>query len=96
MFRIKIIALTHRQLNSSRQRQLRLIAKDVIEKSVPKMDLDEFVQATCYGKINAEIMASAKKIIKLRHVGLERVKLIKTASAQTVLLEAKTPKISSK
>ena len=96
MFRIKIIALTHRQLNSSRQRQLRLIAKDIIEKSVPQMDLDEFVQATCYGKINAEIMASAKKIIKLRHVGLERVKLIKTASAQTILLEAKTPKTTTK
>tara|TARA_B100000029_G_C17414659_1_gene902025 strand:- start:127 stop:756 length:630 start_codon:yes stop_codon:yes gene_type:complete len=92
IFRIKIIALTHRQLNSSRQRQLRLIAKEVIERSVPEMDLDGFVQATCYGKINAEIMASAKKIIRLRHVGLERVKLIKTASAQTILLEAKTPK----
>ena len=96
MFRIKMIALTHRQLNSSRQRQLRLIAKSIIEKSVPHMDLDEFVQATCYGKINAEIMASAKKIIKLRHVGLEKVKLIKTASAQTILLEAKTPKTTGK
>ena len=96
IFRIKMIALTHRQLNSSRQRQLRLIAKDIIEKSVPQMDLDEFVQATCYGKINAEIMASAKKIIKLRHVGLERVKLIKTASAQTILLEAKSPKTTTK
>jgi len=73
-----------------------LIAKDIIERSVPQMDLDEFVQATCYGKINAEIMASAKKIIKLRHVGLERVKLIKTASAQTILLEAKTPKTTTK
>ena len=34
----------------------------------------------------------AKKVIKLRHVGLEKVKLIKTASAQTVLLEAKAKK----
>ena len=91
-FRIKIIALTYRQLNTSRQRQLRLIAKNIIEKTIPQMELDEFVQATCYGKINAEIMASAKKIVKLRHVGLERVKLIETASAQTILLEAKTPK----
>ena len=94
-FRIKIIALTYRQLNTSRQRQLRLIAKNIIEKSVPQMVLDEFVQATCYGKINAEIMASAKKIIKLRHVGLEKVKLIKTASAQTILLKAKTPQTKS-
>ena len=92
VFRIKMIALTHRQLNTSRQHQLRLIAKDVIEKTVPTMDIDGFVQATCYGKINSDIMAAAKKVIKLRHVGLEKVKLIKTASAQTVLLEAKTKK----
>ena len=90
VFRIKVVALTHRQLNTSRQRQLRLITKDVIEKTVPTMDIDGFVQATCYGKINSDIMAAAKKIIKLRHVGLEKVKLIKTASAQTVLLEAKS------
>jgi small subunit ribosomal protein S3Ae len=92
-FRIKIIALTYRQLNTSRQRQLRLIAKDVIEKTIPSMDIDGFVQATCYGKINSDIMAAAKKVIKLRHVGLEKVKLIKTASAQTVLLEATSKKL---
>ena len=39
------------------------------------------------------IMAAAKKVIKLRHVGLEKVKLIKTASAQTILLEATSKKL---
>ena len=68
VFRIKILALTHRQLNTSRQRQLRLIAQDTIKKIVPTMDIDSFVQATCYGKINSDIMRSAKKVIKLRHV----------------------------
>ena len=60
------------------------------------MDIDGFVQATCYGKINSDIMAAAKKVIKLRHVGLEKVKLIKTAEAQTVLLEAKNKKPNAK
>jgi small subunit ribosomal protein S3Ae len=95
VFRIKILALTHRQLNTSRQRQLRLIAQDTIKKIVPTMDIDSFVQATCYGKINSDIMSSAKKVIKLRHVGLEKVKLIKTAEAQTVLLEAKNKKTNA-
>jgi small subunit ribosomal protein S3Ae len=93
VFRVKMLALTHRQLNTSRQRQLRLIAKDVIENTIPSMDIDGFVQATCYGKINSDIMAAAKKVIKLRHVGLEKVKLIKTASAQTILLEATSKKL---
>ena len=96
IFRIKILALTHRQLNTSRQRQLRLITQDTIKNLIPSMDIDSFVQATCYGKINSDIMAAAKKVIKLRHVGLEKVKLIKTAEAQTVLLEAKNKKPNAK
>lgn len=88
IFRIKVIALTHRQLNTSRKHDLRLIARDIINKTVPEMTIDEFVQATCYGKINSDIMAAAKKVIRIRHVGLEKVKLIRTADKEIALLEA--------
>ena len=88
IFRVKVIALTHRQLNTSRKHALRLIAKDVIEKTVPEMTVDQFVQATCYSKINSDIMAAFKRVIRVRHVGLEKVKLIRTADKETILLEA--------
>ncbi len=88
IFRIKIIALTHKPLNTSRKHALRLIAKEVMEKTIPQMTIDQFVQATCYGKINSDIMAAAKKVIRMRHVGLEKVKLIRTAEAEIALLEA--------
>lgn len=88
VFRIKVILLTYRQLNTSRKHALRLIARRIILESVPGMTLDQFVQAVCYGKINADIMAAAKKLIKIRHAGLEKVKLVRTAEARTVLLEA--------
>ena len=88
IFRIKVIALTHRPLNTSRQHALRLIAQDVIEKTIPQMTIDQFVQATCYGKINSDIMAAAKRVIRMRHVGLEKVKLIRTAEAEIELLQA--------
>ena len=88
IFRIKVIALTHRPLNTSRKHALRLIVRDVINKTVPDMTVDQFVQATCYSKINSDIMAAFKKIIKVRHVGLEKVKLIRTADKETKLLEA--------
>jgi small subunit ribosomal protein S3Ae len=87
IFRIKVIALTHRQLNTSRQHALRLIAKDVMEKTISQMSIDQFVQATCYGKINSDIMAAAKKVIRVRHVGLEKVKLVRTAEAEIALLQ---------
>ena len=70
IFRIKMLALSHRELNTSRKHALRLIAKDVIEKTVRNMTLDQFVQASCYGKINSDIMAAAKKVIHLRHVAV--------------------------
>ena len=88
IFRIKVLALSHRELNTSRKHALRIIAKDVIEKTVPHMTIDQFVQASCYGKINSDIMAATKKIIHLRDVGLEKVKLTRTAEAEIALLQA--------
>ena len=88
IFRIKMLALSHRELNTSRKHALRLIAKDVLEKTDRNMTLDQFVQASCYGKNNSDIMAAAKKVIHLRHVGLEKVKLIRTAEAEITLLQA--------
>jgi len=88
IFRLKVIILTHRQLNTSRKHAIRLIAADVIKKTVPEMSIDQFVQATCYGKINSDIMAAAKKLIRIRHVGLEKVKLIRTAEKEIALLQA--------
>ena len=88
VFRVKVIALTHRPLNTSRQHALRIIARDVINKTVPEMTIDQFVQATCYSKINSDIMAAFKRVIKVRHVGLEKVKLIRTADKESKLLEA--------
>jgi small subunit ribosomal protein S3Ae len=88
IFRIKVLGLTHRPLNTSRQRAFRLIAKEVMEKTISQMSIDQFVQATCYGKINSDIMGAAKRVIRMRHVGLEKVKLVRTAEAEIALLQA--------
>ena len=88
VFRIKILTLSHRELNTSRKRALRLEAKKQIERIVPQMTIDEFVQAACYGKINSDIMAATKKIIRVRHVGLEKVRLLRTSEEEITLLQA--------
>jgi len=88
VFRIKILTLSHRELNTSRKRALRLEAKKQIERIVPQMTIDEFGQAACYGKINSDIMAATKKIIRVRHVGLEKVKLLRTSEEEVALLQA--------
>ena len=88
VFRVKILILSHRELNTSRKRVLRLEAKKQIEKIVPHMTIDEFAQAACYGKINSDIMAAIKKINHVRHVGLEKVKLLRTSKEEISLLQA--------
>ena len=88
VFRIKILTLSHRELNTSRKRALRLEAKKQIERIVPQMTIDEFVPAACYGKINSDIMAATKKIIRVRHVGLEKVRLLRTSEEEVALLQA--------
>ncbi|MEO9278249.1 MAG: 30S ribosomal protein S3ae [Nitrososphaera sp.] len=89
LFRIKIIALTNKKLNTSRKHALRLIARDVMQKTIPEMTIDQFIQATAFGKINSDIHAAIKKIIHVRHVGIEKAKLIRTAEAEIALLQAK-------
>ena len=88
VFRIKILTLSQRELNTSRKHALRLEAKKQIERIVPQMTIDEFVQAACYGKINSDIMAATKKIIRVRHVGLEKVRLLRTSEEEVALLQA--------
>lgn len=87
-FRFKVIALTHRQINTSKKHACRLIIKDVIEKAVPMMNLDVFVRAVYMRKFDADFMNAMKKVVRLRHVGLEKVKLIQTAEEQISLLKA--------
>jgi small subunit ribosomal protein S3Ae len=88
IFRIKIIALTQKKLNTSRKHALRLIARDVMSKTIPEMTIEQFIQATAFGKINSDIMAAVKKIIHVRHVGIEKSKMIRTAEAEISLLQA--------
>ena len=88
VFRIKILILSHRELNTSRKRALRLEAKKQIERIVPQMTIDEFAQAACYGKINSDIMATTKKKFRVRQVGLEKVRLHRTREEEVTLLQA--------
>ena len=89
LFRIKIIALTQKKLNTSRKHALRLIAKDVMAKTIPEMTIEQFIQATAFGKINSDILAAVKRVIHVRHVGIEKAKLIRTAEGEIALLQAK-------
>ncbi len=53
IFRIKVLALSHRELNSSRKHALRLVARKIIEKTVQKSNLLELQkQKSLYSRLD--------------------------------------------
>ena len=75
-FRVVLIALTQKRVNSSKKHEIRMLAHKVLEEKIPKLNLDQFVQEATMGKMSADLSAGAKKIAPLRHIGVKKTKLI--------------------
>lgn len=87
-FRVMIIALSQRRLNSSQKHEIRKITHKTLQDKIAKLPMDEFVQEATMGKMGADLLAVAKKIAPLRHLGVRKTKLIATPESRA-LSEAK-------
>ena len=87
-FRVIAIALSQRRLNSSQKHEIRKITHKTLQDKIAKLPVDEFVQEATMGKMGADLLAVAKKIAPLRHVGIRKTKLIATPESRA-LSEAK-------
>lgn len=87
-FRVVLIALSQKRLNSSKKHEIRMIAHRALEDKIPKLTVDQFVQEATMGKMGAEVLVPVKKIAPLRHIGIKKTKLISTPESRAVL-EAK-------
>jgi small subunit ribosomal protein S3Ae len=59
-----------------------------LQDKIAKLSVDEFVQEATMGKMGADLLAVAKKIAPLRHMGVRKTKLIATPESRA-LSEAK-------
>ena len=75
-FRVVLIALTQKRVNSSKKHEIRMTAHKVLEEKIPKLNVDQFVQEATMGKMSIDLLADTKKIAPLRHIGLKKTKLI--------------------
>ncbi|MFZ0512580.1 MAG: hypothetical protein WAM14_13310, partial [Candidatus Nitrosopolaris sp.] len=73
--------------------EIRMIAHKTLEDKIPKLTIDQFVQEATMGKMGADLLAPAKKIAPLRHIGIKKTKLISTPESRA-LLEAKPIEIT--
>ena len=83
-FRVAVIAFSQRKLNSSKKHEIRMIAHKILADKIPKLNIDQFVQEVTMGKIGADLLAEAKNVASLRHVGVKKTKLISTPESRAI------------
>jgi len=91
--RVYPCALTQYRINTSQQKAIRAIMREVLEQKARELTFAQFVQEMVLGKIASDIYNEAKKIAPLRHVGIRRSKLLYAPELEE--LEKKASKSSS-
>jgi small subunit ribosomal protein S3Ae len=103
-FRVAFVAFTNRRVNASKKHEIRMMAHRALSDRIPKMTVDQFVQQVTGSKtgdipretnslLGAAILAEAKKIATIRHIGIKKTKLISTPESRAIM-EAKPAEIA--
>ena len=78
----QIIVFTVGQLNTSRKHAIRSVTDEVVKHKATELTYNQFAQEAVIGKIASDVYNAAKKISRLRHVGVSKIKLIKKPSIE--------------
>ncbi len=74
--RVYTIALSQGRMNSSKKHEIRMIVDKIMEERAASLTYDQFVQETVLQKLDSDVYNEAKKVTRLRHVGVRKAKLI--------------------
>ena len=91
--RVYPCALTQYRINTSQQKAIRAVMREVLEEKARELTFAQFVQEMVLGKIASDIYNEAKKIAPLRHVGIRKSKLLYAPELEE--LERRSSKSSS-
>lgn len=94
-FRVAVITLTQRRVNSSKKHEIRMIAYRTLSEKIPQLAVDQFVQEVTgskgedipretNSKLGAAMLDEAKKITAIRHIGIKKTKLISTPESRAI------------
>ncbi|MCD6511816.1 MAG: 30S ribosomal protein S3ae [Thaumarchaeota archaeon] len=84
--RIFTVAFTQHRINTSKKHKIRLIADRILSEKVPNMTYDQLAHALVLEKLASDILGEAKKIARIRHLGIRKSKLIKVPEEQVMKL----------
>jgi small subunit ribosomal protein S3Ae len=74
--RVYTIALSQGRMNSSKKHEIRMIIDKIMEERAAALTYDQFVQETVLQKLASDVYNEARKVTRLRHVGVRKTKLI--------------------
>ena len=80
--RVYCIALSQGRMNSARKHGIRLVMDRIIAERAASLTYDQFVQETVLQKVASDVYNEAKKVTRLRHVGVRKTKLVSKPAAQ--------------
>jgi small subunit ribosomal protein S3Ae len=84
LVRVYTIALSQGRMNSSKKHEIRMIIDKIIGERAASLSYDQFVQETVLQKLASDVYNEAKKVTRLRHVGVRKTKLIGRPQAAQV------------
>lgn len=76
LVRVYTIALSQGRMNSSKKHEIRMIIDRIIGERAASLSYDQFVQETVLQKLASDVYNEAKRVTRLRHVGVRKTKLI--------------------
>lgn len=76
--RVYVVAFTIGRINSSRKHEIRLAADKILKERAASLFYEQFAQEAVKQNIARELYDASKEIAKIRHLGIRKIKLIKS------------------
>ena len=83
--RVYCIALSQGRMNSSRKHGIRVVMDRIIAERAASLTYDQFAQETVLQKVASDVYNEAKKVTRLRHVGIRKTKLVSKPAPATAV-----------
>ncbi len=78
LVRVYVVAFTIGRINSSRKHEIRLAADKILKERAASLFYEQFAQEAVKQNLARELYDASKEIAKIRHLGIRKIKLIKS------------------
>ena len=89
--RVYVVAFTIGRINSSRKHEIRLASNKVVTDKATNLYYEQFAQEAVKQNIAHDLYENTKAIAKIRHIGIRKIKLIKTGEGMPQMPETVEP-----